>query len=126
MVVKIDENEPNVFPTVDATDVEAKVSGQEIDVVLITRIGNRGFWQPNSRKLWRDSQGVASRLNSRSRGSAPGYKCRFIQLLGACSFVVTPMWVRPPTVATPRASLDFPVRSTIKYEPKLTTSRKGV
>jgi len=38
MVVKIDENEPNVFPTVDATDVEAKISGQELDVVLITRI----------------------------------------------------------------------------------------
>jgi hypothetical protein len=41
MVVKIDENEPNVFPTVDATDVEAKTSGQEIDVVLITRIEGR-------------------------------------------------------------------------------------
>jgi hypothetical protein len=38
MVVKVDENEPNVFPAVDATDVEAKTSGQELDVVLITRI----------------------------------------------------------------------------------------
>ena len=38
MVVKIDENEPNIFPTVDATDVEVKAGGQEIDVVLITRI----------------------------------------------------------------------------------------
>jgi hypothetical protein len=41
MVVKVDENEPNVFPTVDATDVETKTSGQEIDVVLITRIEGR-------------------------------------------------------------------------------------
>jgi hypothetical protein len=41
MVVKIDENEPNVFPTVDATDVEVKTGGQEIDVVLITRIEGR-------------------------------------------------------------------------------------
>jgi hypothetical protein len=39
MVVKVDENEPNVFPTVDATDVEAR--GEEIDVVLITRIEGR-------------------------------------------------------------------------------------
>jgi D-alanyl-D-alanine dipeptidase len=38
MVVKIDENEPNIFPTVDATDVEAKSTGRELDVVLITRI----------------------------------------------------------------------------------------
>jgi hypothetical protein len=38
MVVKIDENEPNVFPTVDATDVEVRAEGEEIDVVLITRI----------------------------------------------------------------------------------------
>jgi hypothetical protein len=41
VVVKIDENEPNVFPTVDATDVEPKSSGQELDVVLITRIEGR-------------------------------------------------------------------------------------
>jgi hypothetical protein len=41
MTVKIDENEPNVFPTVDATDVEAKTSGQDLDVVLITRIEGR-------------------------------------------------------------------------------------
>jgi hypothetical protein len=38
MVVKIDKNEPNIFPTVDATDVEAKGSGRELDVILITRI----------------------------------------------------------------------------------------
>jgi hypothetical protein len=38
MAVKIDQNEPNVFPTVDATDVEEKNGGQELDVVLITRI----------------------------------------------------------------------------------------
>jgi hypothetical protein len=41
MVVKIDENEPNVFPTVEATDVEVKTSGPELDVVLITRIEGR-------------------------------------------------------------------------------------
>ena len=38
MVVKVDENEPNVFPTVDATDVELRAEGEEIDVVLITQI----------------------------------------------------------------------------------------
>ena len=38
MVVKVDENEPNVFPTVDATDVEIRAEGKEIDVVLITQI----------------------------------------------------------------------------------------
>jgi hypothetical protein len=41
MAVKVDENEPNVFPTVDATDVEARAEGAEIDVVLITRIEGR-------------------------------------------------------------------------------------
>ena len=41
MVVKIDQNEPNVFPTVDATDVEAKNDGKELEVVLITRIGGQ-------------------------------------------------------------------------------------
>jgi hypothetical protein len=38
MVVKVDENEPNVFPTVESTDVESRSEGEEIDVVLITRI----------------------------------------------------------------------------------------
>jgi hypothetical protein len=38
MAVKVDENEPNVFPTVENTDVESRSEGQEIDVVLITRI----------------------------------------------------------------------------------------
>jgi hypothetical protein len=38
MVVKVDGNEPNVFPTVDATDVEVRGNGSEIEVVLITRI----------------------------------------------------------------------------------------
>jgi hypothetical protein len=38
MAVKVDENEPNVFPMVEKTDVEARAEGKEIDVVLITRI----------------------------------------------------------------------------------------
>jgi hypothetical protein len=38
MVVKIDENEPNIFPTIDGTDVEVRAARQEIDAVLITRI----------------------------------------------------------------------------------------
>jgi hypothetical protein len=38
MAVKVDENEPNVFPTVESTDVESRSDGEEIDVVLITRI----------------------------------------------------------------------------------------
>lgn len=41
MVVKVDENEPNVFPTVDATDVEVRAEGEEIDVVLITQIDGK-------------------------------------------------------------------------------------
>jgi hypothetical protein len=38
MTVKVDENEPNIFPTVERTDVESRAEGEEIDVVLITRI----------------------------------------------------------------------------------------
>jgi hypothetical protein len=38
VVVRIDENEPNVFPTVDATTENARASEQEIDLILITRI----------------------------------------------------------------------------------------
>jgi hypothetical protein len=37
--VKIDENEPNIFPVVDTTDVNVRDGSQEIDVILITRIG---------------------------------------------------------------------------------------
>jgi hypothetical protein len=39
VVVKIDENEPNIFPVVDTTDVNVRDGSQEIDVILITRIG---------------------------------------------------------------------------------------
>jgi hypothetical protein len=38
VVVKIDENEPNIFPTIDATVVNTRADLQEIDVFLITRI----------------------------------------------------------------------------------------
>ena len=38
MVVKIDENEPNIFPAVETTDVDVRADGEEIDLVLITRI----------------------------------------------------------------------------------------
>ena len=41
MAVKVDENEPNVFPMVEKTDVESRANGEEIDVVLITRIEGR-------------------------------------------------------------------------------------
>jgi hypothetical protein len=41
MAVKVDENEPNVFPMVEKTDVESRAGGEEIDVVLITRIEGR-------------------------------------------------------------------------------------
>jgi hypothetical protein len=38
VVVKIDENEPNIFPAIDATDVNARANEQQIDLVFITRI----------------------------------------------------------------------------------------
>jgi hypothetical protein len=41
MAVKVDENDPNVFPMVEKTDVESRTGGEEIDVVLITRIEGR-------------------------------------------------------------------------------------
>jgi hypothetical protein len=41
VTVKIDENEPNVFPTVDATVVNVRTGAPEIDVTLITRIDGK-------------------------------------------------------------------------------------
>jgi hypothetical protein len=41
MAVKVDENEPNVFPMVEKTDVESRSDWEEIDVVLITRVEGR-------------------------------------------------------------------------------------
>jgi hypothetical protein len=41
MAVKVDENEANVFTMVEKTDVESRAHGEEIDVVLITRIEGR-------------------------------------------------------------------------------------
>jgi hypothetical protein len=38
VVVKIDDNEPNIFPVVDATDVSELPNKGGVEIVLITRI----------------------------------------------------------------------------------------
>lgn len=67
MVIKIDEIEPNVFPTVDATDVDARPNEQGLDLVLITRIEGKA-----TRLRVRLDHQKALRLSGQLKGALGG------------------------------------------------------
>ncbi len=67
MVIKIDEIEPNVFPTVDATDVDARPNEQGLDLVLITRIEGKA-----TRVRVRLDHQKALRLSGQLKGALGG------------------------------------------------------